>query len=102
MSRFNAESDYDYLAETGNETPDRQREAEEYRERRQAEFVDVLRRGRLPTWLRHFADVAEGRTDPYYGRLLLDIRAYVDEFGWPATLHAIAYAIDTAPQGQTP
>lgn len=91
MSRLSANSDLDYLSETGNETPDPRLADEEYRERRLAEFiawVQVFRREWPTFWAEEprLASIA----------LLRDVeaKAYADEFGWPSTLRALASALE--------
>jgi len=68
-------------------------EAEEIRQRAWEDFVALLRNGHTSTWLRHAADLLDGRTDPYYGTPHSVLTDFAAEHGWPDTLRAIAQAL---------
>jgi hypothetical protein len=58
------------------------------------DFVAVLRNGRTSVLLRHAADLIEDRRDPFYRTPIKDqIDAFAQAHGWPATLRAVAQAM---------
>lgn len=82
--------------------PDLAREDEEHREKRWTEFVTLMR-GVLEEADHNVADLFLMCCDVFHGEWsdpfdahtpeYAAIAAFVDEFGWPATLHAIAQAL---------
>jgi hypothetical protein len=64
------------------------------RQRAWEDFVAVLRNGRTSVLLRHAADLIEDRRDPFYRTPIKDqIDTFAQAHGWPATLRAIAQAM---------
>jgi hypothetical protein len=70
------------------------KEAEDARLQAWEDFVAVLRNGRTSVLLRHAADLIEDRRDPFYRTPIKDdIDTFAQAHGWPATLRAIAQAM---------